>query len=234
MAVLEVEDIHAHYGLFHALKGVSLEVASGDVLAIVGANGAGKSTLLRAICGALPVTGGKVAMNGSSIQNQPAYELNALGIALVPEGRRIFPSLSVEDNLVLGGYRGRKGHWTLQRVYELFPELVKRRHNAGLDLSGGEQQMVAIGRALMSNPELILMDEISLGLAPIVVEQIYRAMGDITAQGATVLLVEQDLSRAFTVAQHVCFLLEGRVSLRGVPSALGDQEMMTAYFGASV
>jgi branched-chain amino acid transport system ATP-binding protein len=231
MSFLEISGIDAHYGLFQALRSVSLKAEAGETLAIVGANGAGKTTLMRAICGALNVSRGTITMNGSAVHGRPAYELNALGIAMVPEGRRIFPSLSVEENLQLGGYGGRKGHWNLDRIYGLFPELVKRRGNAGLDLSGGEQQMVAIGRALMSNPALILMDEISLGLAPIVVNQIYGALSDIVGQGTTVLLVEQDVSRALAVASTVYCLLEGRVSLTGQPADLTEAQIMKAYFG---
>ena len=231
MSFLDVSGIDVHYGLFQALRSVSLQAEAGETLAIVGANGAGKTTLMRAICGALPVSAGTIGMNGAAIHNRPAYALNAEGVAMVPEGRRIFPSLTVEENLVLGGYSGRKGHWTLERVYELFPELVKRRRNAGLDLSGGEQQMVAIGRALMGNPALILMDEISLGLAPIVVNHIYGALAGIAGQGTTIVLVEQDVSRALSVASRVYCLLEGKVSLSGKPAELTEGEIMKAYFG---
>ena len=231
MSFLEISGIDAHYGLFQALRSVRLTAEAGETLAIVGANGAGKTTLMRAISGALNVSGGSITMNGVAVHGRPAYELNALGIAMVPEGRRIFPSLSVEENLLLGGYSGRTGHWNLDRIYKLFPELVKRRGNSGLDLSGGEQQMVAIGRALMGNPALILMDDISLGLAPIVVNQIYGALSDIAGQGTTTLLVEQDVSRALSVASSVYCLLEGKVSLTGKPGELTEAQIMKAYFG---
>ncbi|NIY81298.1 ABC transporter ATP-binding protein [Celeribacter sp. HF31] len=233
MALLDVENISARYGLFQALRGISLTAEEGETLAIVGANGAGKTTLLRAICGALPASEGRILFDGEDIAGQPASQLVQRGIAMVPEGRRLFPSLTVEDNLIIGSYPKRKGVWTKDKVYELFPELVKRRMNRGLDLSGGEQQMVAIGRALMSNPRLILMDEISLGLAPIVVNQIYRSLPDISAAGTTVLLVEQDLNRALSVSDHVTCLLEGHVELAGVSREIDRQALIDAYFGAS-
>ncbi|WP_321367461.1 ABC transporter ATP-binding protein [uncultured Celeribacter sp.] len=233
MALLDVENISASYGLFQALRGISLTAEEGETLAIVGANGAGKTTLLRAICGALPASEGRILFDGEDIAGQPASQLVQRGIAMVPEGRRLFPSLTVEDNLIIGSYPKRKGVWTKDKVYELFPELVKRRMNRGLDLSGGEQQMVAIGRALMSNPRLILMDEISLGLAPIVVNQIYRSLPDISAAGTTVLLVEQDLNRALSVSDHVTCLLEGHVELAGVSREIDRQALIDAYFGAS-
>jgi branched-chain amino acid transport system ATP-binding protein len=233
MSLLNVNAISASYGLFQALRGVSLSAEEGETLAIVGANGAGKSTLLRAICGALAVSDGHIQFDGEDIAGRPASELVKRGIAMVPEGRRLFPSLTVEDNLLIGSYPNRKGTWTIDKVYELFPELVKRRMNRGLDLSGGEQQMVAIGRALMSNPRLLLMDEISLGLAPIVVNQIYRSLPDISATGTTVLLVEQDLNRALSVSDHVTCLLEGHVELSGLSQEIDRQTLIDAYFGAN-
>ncbi|WP_460275901.1 ABC transporter ATP-binding protein [Celeribacter sp. ULVN23_4] len=233
MALLDVENISASYGLFQALRGISLKAEEGETLAIVGANGAGKTTLLRAICGALPASEGRILFDGDDIAGRPASHLVKRGISMVPEGRRLFPSLTVEDNLIIGSYPKRKGVWTKDKVYELFPELVKRRMNRGLDLSGGEQQMVAIGRALMSNPRLILMDEISLGLAPIVVNQIYRSLPDISAAGTTVVLVEQDLNRALSVSDHVTCLLEGHVELAGASAGIDRQALIDAYFGAS-
>lgn len=233
MALLEVEDLSAGYGLFQALRGISLRAEEGETLAIVGANGAGKTTLLRAICGALPAQEGHVAFDGISIDTKSADQLTRLGISMVPEGRRLFPSLTVEDNLIIGSYPNRKGFWTLDKVYELFPELVKRRANRGLDLSGGEQQMVAIGRALMANPRLLLMDEISLGLAPIVVNQIYKSLPDISAQGTSIVIVEQDLNRALSVSDHVYCLLEGHVELSGLSAQIDRQALIDAYFGAA-
>lgn len=233
MVLLEVENLSAGYGLFQALRGISLRAEEGETLAIVGANGAGKTTLLRAICGALPAQEGHVAFDGISIDTKSADQLTRLGISMVPEGRRLFPSLTVEDNLIIGSYPNRKGFWTLDKVYELFPELVKRRANRGLDLSGGEQQMVAIGRALMANPRLLLMDEISLGLAPIVVNQIYKSLPDISAQGTSIAIVEQDLNRALSVSDHVYCLLEGHVELSGLSAQIDRQALIDAYFGAA-
>lgn len=232
MALLEIDDLSVNYGLFNALQGISLRLEEGETLAVVGANGAGKSTLLRAICGMMPARAGAVRFDGAPITGKTAAELARRGIAMVPEGRRLFPSLTVEDNLRIGSYPRRAGVWTIERVYALFPELVKRRGNRGLDLSGGEQQMVAIGRALMSNPRLILMDEISLGLAPIVVNQIYRSLPEIARHGATVMLVEQDLNRALAVSDQVQCLLEGRVALSGASAEIDRQALIDAYFGA--
>lgn len=228
--LLSLENVTAHYGLFQALHGISLSADTGETIALVGANGAGKTTLMRAICGDLSA-GGRITYQGQDITGAPAHKLNALGIAMVPEGRKLFPSLTVDENITIGGYTGRSGAWTREAVYALFPELVKRRTNKGLDLSGGEQQMVAIGRALMSNPKLLLMDEISLGLAPIVVSQIYEAVDKIRAQGTTIVLVEQDIGRGLSVATHVYCLLEGRVSLEGKPDALSHKALTDAYFG---
>lgn len=233
MALLEVENLSAGYGLFQALRGISLAAEEGETLAIVGANGAGKTTLLRTICGALPAMTGRVSFDGTSIENSSAHQLARLGISMVPEGRKLFPSLTVEDNLIIGSYPKRKGFWTVERVYALFPELVKRRNNRGLDLSGGEQQMVAIGRALMANPRLLLMDEISLGLAPIVVNQIYKSLPEISGHGTSVVLVEQDLNRALSVSNHIYCLLEGHVELSGLSAQMDRQALIDAYFGAN-
>ncbi|MFN4154362.1 MAG: ABC transporter ATP-binding protein [Paracoccaceae bacterium] len=233
MTLLHLEIVAAHYDQFQALRDISLSVAAGETLAVVGSNGAGKSTLMKVICGALPASAGRVRLNGQDIAGQPAHRMNAQGIAMVPEGRRLFRSLTVEDNLRIGAYAGRKGPWTLERIYQLFPELVKRRANRGLDLSGGEQQMVAIGRALMSNPQLLLMDEISLGLAPIVINQIYRALPAIAAEGMGLLIVEQDINRSLSVAARFCCLMEGRVSLTGPCAGTDRKALMDAYFGVS-
>jgi len=231
--LLHLEGVAARYGQFQALRDVSLSVDRGETLAVVGSNGAGKTTLMRVISGALAVSGGRVVLNGQDTAGMGAARLNAAGVAMVPEGRRLFRSLTVEDNLRIGAYAGRKGPWTLARVYELFPELVKRRANRGLDLSGGEQQMVAIGRALMSNPDLLAMDEISLGLAPIVVNQIYRALPAIAAEGMGLMIVEQDVNRGLSVAGRFCCLMEGRVSLAGPAAGVDRKVLMDAYFGVS-
>ncbi|ATN32286.1 ABC transporter ATP-binding protein [Rhizobium sp. ACO-34A] len=233
MALLTLEGVAARYGQFQALRDISLDVEEGETLAVIGANGAGKTTLMRVVCGLLANSAGKVRLRGMEIGGLPAQQLTARGIAMVPEGRRLFRSLTVEDNLLIGGYCRRKGPWTLSRVYELFPELVKRRNNRGLDLSGGEQQMVAIGRALMSNPDLLLMDEISLGLAPIVVRQIYNALPYITGDGMSVVIVEQDVNRGFSVARRFCCLLEGRVSLAGPVADIDRNALTDAYFGVA-
>ncbi len=233
MAILTLEGVAARYGQFQALRDVSLAVEEGETLAVVGANGAGKTTLMRVISGLLPNSAGEITLRGRKIGGLPAQAVTACGVAMAPEGRRLFRSLTVEDNLLIGGYCRRKGPWTLDKVYELFPELVKRRSNRGLDLSGGEQQMVAIGRALMANPDLLLLDEISLGLAPIVVNQIYRALPSITAGGMSVIIVEQDVNRGFSVAGRFCCLLEGRVSLSGTVKDLDRQALTDAYFGVS-
>lgn len=229
--ILRIDNIEAFYGEFQALFGVSLDVCEGETVAIIGANGAGKTTLMRSIAGALPPTSGSITFKDETISGRSAFELNALGIAMVPEGRKIFPSLSVEENLKIGGYAKRSGPWTLKKVYELFPILEERRNNGGTDLSGGQQQMVAIGRALMSNPDLILMDEISLGLAPIIVKDIYKVVRDIAATGTTILLVEQDVNRGLAEADRVYCMLEGKVGLSGKPSELSKEAITKAYFG---
>jgi branched-chain amino acid transport system ATP-binding protein len=229
--LLTVENIEVFYGEFQALFGVSLEVDQGETVAIIGANGAGKSTLLRSICGALAPARGQIRYQGQVISGQPAYILNRMGIVLVPEGRKIFPSLSVEENLKIGAYHNKKGGWDLGKIYGLFPILKERAKHGGTDMSGGQQQMLAIGRALMSNPDLILMDEISLGLAPIIVKELYKVVEQISQAGTTVILVEQDVSRGLNSASHVYCLLEGKVSLAGKPSQISQAQVSQAYFG---
>jgi branched-chain amino acid transport system ATP-binding protein len=226
-----VRALDARYGDFQALFGVSMTVAEGDVVAVIGANGAGKSTLLRSIAGALPARRDAIVFAGEPIGDQPAHAVVARGIALVPEGRRLFPSLSVEENLLIGGQLGRPGPWTLDRVYELFPALKERRTQPAPSLSGGQQQMVAIGRALMSNPRLLLCDEISLGLAPIVIRDIYARIPAIVAEGLSLVIVEQDIVQALKSAKHVYCLQEGRVALEGEAGALTREKISAAYFG---
>lgn len=228
---LSVQNIDVFYGEFQALYQVSVEIEQGQTVAIIGANGAGKTTLMRAICGALKPAHGRIVYNGKSIAGQPAYVLSRSGIAMVPEERKIFPSLTVEENLKIGAYNTRKGMWTLERIYELFPILKERSRNGGTQLSGGQQQMLAIGRALMNNPDLILMDEISLGLAPIVVKELYRVVHEISQSGVTVILVEQDVSQGMKIADYIYCLLEGRVSLAGDPGGFEMQDISRAYFG---
>jgi len=231
MALLEVEDVDAFYGDFQALSGVSLEVAEGETVAIIGANGAGKSTLLRTVCGLLARTSGAVTFDRRPLAGVPTHRRVGLGIVLVPEGRRIFPSLTVEENLLVGAYRRRPGPWGVARVLDLFPSLADKRGRGGTMLSGGEQQMLAIGRALMANPRLLLLDEVSLGLAPIVVERVYQALPAVVGEGTTVVLVEQDIGQALAAAARVWCLLEGRVALHGRSQDLTRQQITDAYFG---
>jgi branched-chain amino acid transport system ATP-binding protein len=232
VSLLAVRGLSAFYGHFQALFDVSLEVAEGETVAVIGANGAGKTTFLRTLAGALPVARGSVELDGRSVGGQPSHALVDLGIVLVPEGRKIFPSLSVRENLQIGAFRGRTGPWTLERVCRLFPILGERRDQPGTNLSGGEQQMLAIGRGLMANPRLLLVDEISLGLAPVVVKQLYEMLRGIAREGTTLLVVEQDVSQVLAVAQRVYCFRKGAVSLAGVPSRLSRAEISAAYFGA--
>jgi branched-chain amino acid transport system ATP-binding protein len=229
--LLAVDALDALYGDFQALFGVSLRVEAGQAVAIIGANGAGKSTLLRSIAGLMRSRADAVRLDGVPIGDQPAYDIAARGIALVPEGRRLFASLTVEENLLIGGQRGRPGPWNLKRVYELFPVLAERAHMPSPSLSGGQQQMVALARALMSNPRLMLCDEISLGLAPIVVRDIYARLPSILAEGISLVIVEQDIVQALEAATQVYCLQEGRVALQGAASALTREAIAAAYFG---
>jgi branched-chain amino acid transport system ATP-binding protein len=229
--LLEVRALDAHYGDFQALFGVTMGVAEGEVVAVIGANGAGKSTLLKSIAGAMRSRGDAIRFAGELIGHLPAHEVVARGIALVPEGRRLFPSLTVEENLLIGGQLGRPGPWTLKRIYELFPILAERRHQIAPSLSGGQQQMVAIARALMSNPKLLLCDEISLGLAPIVIRDIYARIPAIVAEGLSLVIVEQDIVQALKTAKHVYCLQEGRVALEGEAGSLTREKISAAYFG---
>lgn len=233
MALLQTHSLVAHYGDFQALFGVDIELAEAETIAIIGANGAGKTTLLRSIAGVLRNEAAAVSYENKPIGTLSADQIMSQGIAMVPEGRKLFPSLSVEENLLIGAY-GRKisGHWSLATVYDLFPILGERRHNPGTALSGGQQQMVAIGRALMSNPRILLCDEISLGLAPIVIKDIYKAITQIKAAGASMIVVEQDISQAMAVAERVYCLMEGRVTLSGTPDTLSRDDIHNAYFGA--
>jgi branched-chain amino acid transport system ATP-binding protein len=230
--LLEVRALDAHYGDFQALFGVSLAVAPGEVVAVIGANGAGKSTLLKCIAGAIKSRRDAIIFRGQPIGDLPAHAVVARGIALVPEGRRLFPSLSLEENLLIGGQLGRPGPWSLARIYELFPALAERRHLPSPALSGGQQQMAAIGRALMSNPSLLLCDELSLGLAPIVVRDLYARLPSIVAQGCSLVIVEQDIVAALNAATEVFCLQEGRVALTGRSATLSREAISAAYFGA--
>jgi branched-chain amino acid transport system ATP-binding protein len=229
--LLDVCALDARHGDLQALFGVSIQVAAGSVVAVIGANGAGKSTLLKCIAGTMPCRRDAVLLSGEPVGGLPAYEMVARGVAMVPEGRRLFPSLTVEENLLIGGQLGRPGPWTLQRVYELFPILRERRDQPAPSLSGGQQQMVAIGRALMSNPKLLLCDEISLGLAPVVIRDIYAQIPAIVAEGLSLVIVEQDIVQALATARHVYCLQEGRVALEGEAGALTRETIAAAYFG---
>ena len=232
MSLLQTEDLVAGYGDFQALFGVSLAIEQGETVAIIGANGAGKSTLLRTICGLLrPRLPTDVQFDGMPIGALEPEQIVTLGIAMVPEGRRPFPSLNVEDNLRMGAYCGRSGPWTLARVYALFPNLAERRFAMSPTLSGGQQQMLAIGQALMANPRLLLCDELSLGLAPIVIRDIYGAMSGIRSEGTTILIVEQDIQRALRAVDRVYCMQKGRVTLEGRPGELTREEIKLAYFG---
>jgi branched-chain amino acid transport system ATP-binding protein len=229
-ALLETRDLTAFYGDFQALFGISLSVAEGETVAIIGANGAGKSTFLKTIAGLLPTGREAVQFEGQAIGGERAFHVVRRGIALVPEGRKLFPSLTVEENLLIGAY-GRSGSWTLERIYGLFPILAERRSQPATTLSGGQQQMCAIGRALMAGPRLLLCDEISLGLAPIVIRDIYAALPAIKAGGTSVVVVEQDIVQALAVADRVYCFQEGRMTLSGTPSELTREAIHAAYFG---
>ena len=229
--ILNIAGLNAYYADFQALYGVDLSVAEGEVLAIIGANGAGKTTLLRSIAGLISNAPDQISYRNQPVGALRADQIAALGIALVPEGRQLFPSLSVEENLIIGGRVGRAGPWSLNAVYKLFPILEERKTQASTSLSGGHQQMVAIGRALMANPDLILFDEISLGLAPIIIKDIYDALPGIIGGGMSAVIVEQDISKALSVSSRVYCLQEGRVSLEGNSDNISREDISRAYFG---
>ncbi len=229
--LLRTRQLDAYYGDFQALYGVDLYINPGEVVAVIGANGAGKSTLMRSISGLLSNRADTLQYKEQKIGHLRADEVAHLGIALVPEGRQLFPSLSVEENLMIGGRTGRNGPWSLKRIYDLFPILEERRHQASTSLSGGQQQMVAIGRALMANPDLILFDEISLGLAPVVIRQIYDALPNIVGEGMAAMIVEQDITKALSVSSRVYCLQEGRIALEGETGKVTHEEITAAYFG---
>jgi branched-chain amino acid transport system ATP-binding protein len=229
--LLETQALCAFYGDFQALFGIDFTIYEKETIAIIGANGAGKSTFLRSLSGLVSSKGQTVRLEGVERGGWKAHQAVREGVALVPEGRRLFPSLSVEENLKAGAYAGRPGYWTLERVFDLFPDLISKRRNPGMALSGGQQQMVAIGRALMSNPRVLLCDEISLGLAPKVIKDIYKAVPRIRDQGTALVVVEQDINQALAIADRVYCLLEGRVSLAGSPDALSRPAIVSAYFG---
>ncbi|MTH33679.1 ATP-binding cassette domain-containing protein [Paracoccus limosus] len=231
-ALLEIRGLTAHYGDFQALFGVDLALERGEVMAIIGANGAGKTTLMRAITGIARVSGGSVALAGRRLDRLAAPDILRAGVSMVPEGRRLFPSLTVEENLLIGAHARRgSGFWTLARLYDLFPILRERRQQPATALSGGQQQMVAIGRALMSNPDVLLCDELSLGLAPVVIREIYAAFPTIRDSGTAITVVEQDIGQALKIADHVHCMMEGRITLSGRPDTLSRDAIHNAYFG---
>jgi branched-chain amino acid transport system ATP-binding protein len=229
--LLAVRHLDAFYGVFQALFDLSMEVNAGEAVAVIGANGVGKSTLLKSIAGLLRAPPEAISFDGAAIGGMPVHAIAARGIALVPEGRGLFPSLSVEENLLIGGQLNRLGPWNLRSIYQLFPVLAERRHMPSTALSGGQQQMVAIARALMSNPKLLLCDEISLGLAPIVVRDIYARLPAILEEGVSLVLVEQDVVQALKATQRVYCLREGRVALAGAAKDLTREMIAAAYFG---
>jgi branched-chain amino acid transport system ATP-binding protein len=229
--LLDVDSLDVRHGLLQAVRGVSFSIARGETVALVGANGAGKTTLLRAIAGAHPATSGRVAFNGDEVTHMPAHSRVGRGIALVPEGRRLFAKMSVEENLMLARAAGRPGAWTIDAVMEAFPNLKARRNARAGTLSGGEQQATAIGRALMTNPELLMLDEVSLGLSPLAVDRVYASLQTLLTSGTTIVLVEQDLTRALRVAGRVICMLEGRIVLEGTAADLSRDQVTQAYFG---
>jgi branched-chain amino acid transport system ATP-binding protein len=233
-ALLEVRNVVVHHGQLKAVDDVSFTLDDGEVLAMIGANGAGKSTLLRTIAGLHRATSGTIAVDGKDLSKMSPHRRVQTGISLVPEGRRLFSSMTLEENLRVGAYHARKGPFTIDRIYELFDWMPERRRQRAWQLSGGEQQAVAIGRALVANPRILLLDELSLGLAPIVIERIYAMVPDIVAFGVSILIVEQDVAQGVAVADRVHCLLEGRTSLIGVPADLTSEQIDHAYFGAEL
>ncbi|ESZ72048.1 ABC transporter ATP-binding protein [Mesorhizobium sp. L103C119B0] len=231
MSLLAIENLVVRHGLLQAVRGVSFTIERGETLALVGANGAGKTTLLRAIAGAHEPTAGRVLLDGADITGVPSHKRVGMGVALVPEGRKLFVQMTVEENLLLGKTAGRPGDWSVERVLDTFPNLKPRRHAKTGHLSGGEQQATAIGRALMSNPELLLLDEVSLGLSPLVVDRVYASLQGLISSGTTIILVEQDLNRALSVSDKVICMLEGRVALEGPSKGMSRDEVTKAYFG---
>jgi branched-chain amino acid transport system ATP-binding protein len=231
VSLLTVDTLDVRHGLLRAVRDVSFSVSEGEILALVGANGAGKTTLLRSIAGAHMPAGGRVIFEGEDVTRLPAYKRVRAGLALVPEGRRLFPELTVEENLLVAKASGRSGDWVVESVLEAFPLLKPLRNKRAATLSGGEQQATAIGRALMTNPRVLLLDEVSLGLAPVAVDTVYRSLQTLIEGGATIVLVEQDLGRAVQVAGRIICMLEGEIVLEGPSAELTTEEITEAYFG---
>jgi branched-chain amino acid transport system ATP-binding protein len=229
--LLQVDNLVAGHGLLQAVREVSLSVTEGEVLALVGANGAGKSTLLRTIAGAHPAVRGMIGLDGLDITELPPHRRVARGLVLVPEGRKLFPEMTVEENLLVAGRRARPGQWNIDAVLSAFPMLKPLRRKRAANLSGGEQQATSIGRALMTNPRVLLIDEVSLGLAPVAVDAVYESLQTLTRNGATLVIVEQDLQRALSVANRVVCMLEGRIVLESATAAVTREQVTEAYFG---
>lgn len=234
MRLLETNSLTAGYGDSRAISSISLAIDPGEVLAIVGANGAGKSTLLRVIAGAHQPTAGRVEFRGHDISKLRDFQRNRLGISLVPEGRRLFASMTVGENLAVGAGSGRKGQWNLNAVVEAIPMIKSLLKRNASTLSGGQQQAVAIGRSLMSNPEVLLLDEVSLGLAPIIIDELYRSLAVVQKSGLGIILVEQDLARTVVVADRIVCMLEGHNVLEGTPAQLTHKQITDAYFGHAI
>lgn len=234
MSVLEIRDLDVYYGEFRALSGVGLDVEKRQIVSLMGANSAGKSTLLKTISGILRPRSGRIHFDGKRVDGLEPHDIVSLGMALVPEGRKIFSALTVRENLLIGSYttRARKTrNRSLENVFQLFPVLKARIHQKGTDLSGGEQQMLSIGRALMSRPHFIIFDELSLGLSPLVVKELYRTVKQMNQEGMTVVLVEQDVKRSLKVADFAYILQEGKITLRGNPRHFTEEKVRKAYFG---
>ena len=235
MALLEVKDLSVAYGMIQALKGISFEVNKGEVISLIVANGAGKTTTLNTLTGLLPAKSGSIVFNGNELTKTPAHKIVKLGMAHVPEGRRIFQQLSVLDNLKLGAFiRKDKENFAadMEKIYKRFPRLEERKNQIAGTLSGGEQQMLAMGRALMSNPDIVLMDEPSMGLSPIMVSEIFKIIEDIRKDGTTVLLVEQNAKKALSISDRAYVLETGKIVLSGKASELiNDESVKKAYLG---
>lgn len=235
MAMLEVEDLNVYYGMIQALKGISFKVDEGEVIALIGANGAGKTTTLHALTGLVPAHSGRIVFEGQDLKKIPGHKIVSMGMAHVPEGRRVFAQLTVYENLKMGAYTRKDKeeiNQTLQMVYERFPRLEERKNQLAGTLSGGEQQMLAMGRALMSKPKMILMDEPSMGLSPIFVNEIFDIIKKVSADGVTVLLVEQNAKKALSIADRAYVLETGKIILQGDAGKLmNDESVKKAYLG---
>ena len=229
--LLQIKNLNSFYGDFQALYNISIELMPGEIIAIIGANGAGKSTLMRSITGLVSRTENEILFKGNILNNLSPDKIVKRGISMVPEGRKLFPSLTVEENLLIGSNVSRKGKWNLKAIYDPFPDLYDKRNVSSNLLSGGQQQMNAIGRSLMANPELILFDEISLGLAPIIIKTIYKNLPKVIDDGMSAIVVEQDISKALEISNRVYCLQEGKISLEGDSKTITREQISKAYFG---